>query len=155
MKFKPVKGSSLTEAQAADFGGEIEKLADEKGRVTAEDVIAAAQPGTALHNFFEWDNENAADKYRLIQAGYLLRSINVVIETPDGEQETRAWQVVTVKTESQPDRGYMAAVKVFSDADYSAEVVARALKELTAWKQRYRQYAQLSEIVKALDALIK
>jgi hypothetical protein len=49
--------------------------------LTPENVVDASRAKDApLHNCFEWDNEAAAEKYRLKQAGTLIRAVKVIIE---------------------------------------------------------------------------
>jgi len=46
-----------------------------------EDVVeAASDPNSILHDYFEWDNERAGHRYRLMQARALIRGVRVVRE---------------------------------------------------------------------------
>lgn len=63
----------------------------QRGNVEPETVVAvAADPGHPLHRYFTWDNNEAAHRYRLVQAEKLLRTVKVtreVVET--GTREVR------------------------------------------------------------------
>jgi hypothetical protein len=49
------------------------------GRVTAEQVLERAQdPTSPFHSHFVWDDTEAAHRYRLQQAGALIRKFKVV-----------------------------------------------------------------------------
>lgn len=49
------------------------------GRITAEAVLERAQdPGSLFHAHFTWDDTDAAHRYRLQQAGALIRKFKVV-----------------------------------------------------------------------------
>lgn len=53
----------------------------ENGLVKAENVLKRAEsPQSALHKFFTWDNDKAADSWRLMEARYLIRSFKVEVE---------------------------------------------------------------------------
>lgn len=66
-----------------DILAEIEALIDRHGnRVTAQLIVeAAANPASAMHDHFLWDDTEAAKRYRLTQAGALLRRFQIVRQT--------------------------------------------------------------------------
>lgn len=62
----------------------LDDLAREYGVVTPEHVVDAARdPRSPLHEYFEWDDAEAAEAYRREQARALLRSWKVRIVTSD------------------------------------------------------------------------
>ncbi len=77
-------GSRFTEEQAQVIGPELERLAA-RGRATEMDIVhAATDPRSPLHPFFEWDNSEAARKYRLLQAREMARAVQVRVRTEQG-----------------------------------------------------------------------
>lgn len=60
-------------------------LADRtKGTLTPQRVVKAAEDERSpLHDYFEWDDTKASDKYRLLQARVLIKRVRVVIETTE------------------------------------------------------------------------
>lgn len=70
------------------------------GTVTPELVVAAATPDSSpIHDRFEWDDKLAADNYRIVQAGELIRSCRVKVKMASGdEQEVR--QFISVRSPS-------------------------------------------------------
>lgn len=63
---------------AAAAAVELERIRKERG-LTATAVIEESRPETApLHNEFEWNDETAANKFRLDQARHLIRDVLVV-----------------------------------------------------------------------------
>ena len=60
---------------------ELRKIADKKGRFTAEDVVDVAKHKEhPLHSHFEWNDSEAAHKYRIYQANQLIASVKVEIQ---------------------------------------------------------------------------
>jgi hypothetical protein len=54
----------------------VAALADAEGCITPEAVVEAARPEDApLHGLFPWDDKVAADKYRLMRARAIIRSV--------------------------------------------------------------------------------
>lgn len=67
---------------ADEYAEMIELVTVYGGRVTAEQVVEkAADPTSTFHKHFVWDDTEAARRYRLQQAGGLLRKFKVVQST--------------------------------------------------------------------------
>ena len=62
---------------------EIHRLSElNGGEITARRLVdEASNPVSVLHRCFEWDNDAAGDKYRLVQARALIRSCRVIVHT--------------------------------------------------------------------------
>lgn len=58
---------------------ELEKLADKKGILKAKTVVVSAKTNPILRPYFTWDNNKAADKWRLQEAHNLIKSFYVVV----------------------------------------------------------------------------
>ena len=60
---------------------ELDKLAVD-GKLTAQAVVdAAREEGSPLHGFFEWDDNKAANEYRLLQARGGYRTTEAILST--------------------------------------------------------------------------
>lgn len=54
---------------------------EKAGRLTAESLVDDARnPGSPLHELFEWDNERAAHEYRIEQARGIIRTVEYRFE---------------------------------------------------------------------------
>jgi hypothetical protein len=54
---------------------------EQRGRLTPRDLVEAARdPESPLHAVFEWDDDKAADDWRIEQARRLIRSIKVMVD---------------------------------------------------------------------------
>ena len=63
-------------------GESLEELRKNGDGIKTESVVnMAKKPTSPLHPAFEWDDSKAAKKFRLEQARYLIRSIQVTIDT--------------------------------------------------------------------------
>jgi len=135
--YKPRFGSHLSEKQAQQYGRRINKIAHD-GELTAEMVVDdARKPSSPLHDFFEWDDTEAAGQWRLQQARVLVASIEIVREDNPNET-TRAYHFLKER--------YVASDKVFSDMEMRQQVVENALRELEGWQRRYDQYQELASL---------
>ncbi len=134
------------DAQAA--GDAIEALRVRSGgQVTPAQVVAAARSKrSVLHDAFEWDDTAAAASYREHQARQLIGAL-VIIEVPaETRREMRAF--VSIRDGQGP--GYTSLGVAMSDAELRAQVVARALRELQNWRERYQGYAELAAVHEVL-----
>jgi len=53
---------------------------EREGRLSPNDVVDDARsPDSPLHDYFEWDDTAAAEKYRKVQARQLIRSVKVEV----------------------------------------------------------------------------
>jgi hypothetical protein len=132
-------------------GRRLEELSAARGGVTPAEVVEdASPPGSVLHPIFEWDDTKAAKAHREDQARHMLRSIRVVIERPEQEPiVTRGFVVIEREGEG---RVYDQVEIVMSDAKLRQQVVDRALKELSAWMERYNGYVELSSMYGAIKS---
>lgn len=71
---------------------ELATIQEREGALTPPLVVDAARPEDAvLHPVFEWDNEKAAEAYRMKQARELIRAVEVVVDSDGKEQGTPVW----------------------------------------------------------------
>ncbi|MFA4972871.1 MAG: hypothetical protein WC683_09675 [bacterium] len=129
---------------------ELEKLSRKhKGALRPRDVVNFARdPKTALHEHFEWDDNLAAEEYRLEQARKIIR---VQIIQLDGHPlPIRAYVSL------EKDRGrdsYRPITRVLEDKMLRAELMAQALREAKAWALRYEQLEELAEVFSAIEKI--
>lgn len=110
---------------------------DAEGRLTAEDVVAAAEdPASPLHQHFNWDDQAAANLHRQEQARALIRSFRIsftvhrtIIRVPE-----------FVRDENQ-DRGYTAIVRVKTDEDRARKTMITEFSRAAAALKRARAVA--------------
>ena len=143
--YKPAQGARLSVQDAQIYGEHIDNLTQKTGYVTPLVILKDAKDKKSpLHVFFDWDDTEAAHKWRIEQAKYLLRHITVEIIN-DGETQTiRHFHSVVVqgKIDEPPCNVYVTTDTILTDKDKRAQVVAHALRELKGWMQRYEQYYQ-------------
>jgi len=134
-----IKGS----AQAA---GEVCRKLEEEGNLTPKALVEASRPEDApLHSMFEWDDAVAAERYREVQGGMIIRYLEVV---PSGSSEpVRAF--VSVAAEGG-GRSYMDVTAALSSEPTRDEVLETALAELRAFERKYRSLSELSDVLAAI-----
>jgi len=78
---KQEKAHPLKKRMAQIYGETLENIgARNKGRITPESVVKEAKQKTsALNSYFQWDDNKAAEQYRLHQARSLINHIVEVV----------------------------------------------------------------------------
>ena len=109
-------GGPFSDEDAQVIGPIMLRLAEEDGEVTKETVLDEARSkASPLHKHFIWDDTEAAERYRLDQAGLLIRSIKIIIEITGGET-VRTRLLVNV-TNEEGDRVYQPVTAIVADDD--------------------------------------
>lgn len=154
-QFQAVPGSHLSDEQAQVYGDRLTALEEKgNGSLTPEAVLEDARdPKSPLHEYFQWNNKTAAEQFRLRQARYLLRSIQVVISTEDAEHTVRAFHNVIVKQGESSEQVYAGVVRVLSESELRAQMLSRALQEIERWRKRYATYQELLPIFHVIDTI--
>lgn len=131
---------------------ELKRIAKEHGGVlTPGDVVAAAADETSpLHSAFEWDDSEAARKYRLEQARHIIRVTVEVIGGGDNGRQIQAF--VSVRSDRTDAGGYRHAPTLMRSKDGRAAILETALWELEAFQKKYAALNELADVFAAIKA---
>lgn len=143
------KHGSTAKVDAQLAGQEMERLRTMRnGRLEPKDLVEHSRdPAAPLHPAFEWDNDTAAEAYRIEQARYLIRSIEVVVLPEPEATPVRAF----VSVRRDDDRSYTSVTHAMTDPDLRQQVLDNALRELEAWRRRYAELVELANVFAAID----
>lgn len=145
------RGQVMSRKQAAQhYANELDALYQKHGSLKPDLVVewAREHPDSELHGRFEWNNTQAAHKYRLMQARQIITEVEVVY--PDGS--TR--QVYVSPVEQRGDAGYSTLVEVISDEERRLRFLRQAVKEYRSIGLKYMDLVELSDVRAALDRVI-
>jgi hypothetical protein len=131
---------------------ELKALADANGGLLTPAAVVerAENPKSALHGAFEWDDTEAARKYRLEQARQLIRVTVEVIRTPT--EETKVTAFFALRGDRYEEGGYRHMPTLVKTQAGREAILATALWELEAFRDKY---AQLTEIAHVFSAIRK
>ena len=147
--------------QAQDAGEYFEHLERREGEIKPKTVVDDARPQSALlHPAFEWNDTEAAERYREYQAKQVIRNIVVVQERDDddGPITTRAVVNVSSKTYHSPlgkqqTAKYVSIKRALSEPDMKQTLFENALAELKAFQAKYKGISQFAELFAEIDRL--
>lgn len=122
-----------------------DEIADIGEAATAEQIVNRAKDeNTELHKCFTWDDEAAAEKYRIIEARQIVRHL-VREELPDAKNDTPPLRVF-YKTNNGEGYKHIERTILRKEDEYQA-LLARAMAELRAFKAKYSMLEELREIL--------
>lgn len=125
-----------------------------KGKLTKDVVVAAAASKEhVLHAFFEWNDSIAAMEHRRLQAGKLLRSIEVVYEELP-ESSTRAFEVQSLSAADAGKTEYAPTVEVLSNTESRDRLIAEAIRFAMQFRRRFGHLRELDNVLSAIDEFI-
>lgn len=136
--------------KAEIVGRELEKLERKNGSVQPEDMVKAAKSEkSVLHPLFEWDNDKAADAYRVEQAKTVIRLL--VVEDLSGEGMPKKVRAFVNVSESREKGVFINTQKALETPETRGIVLRAAFAELVAFKAKYETYTELSRVFTAIE----
>lgn len=127
--------------------GEVCARLEREGRLSASELVNESRDeASPLHGMFEWDDEVAAEKYREVQAGKIIRSIVVKVE--DSPLPFRAFS-------SLKPQQYVSTKNALSREDTRRVLLDSAKRELEAFRRKYRALEELAEVFDAIDGVME
>lgn len=148
---------------------QIERLRVFHKTLTVDLIVEdSKRPEAALNPYFEWNNQQAAYQWRLEQARRALRSLVVIHDSGNGEttqpirayvhiidedeREDQVTHEVTVVRPNTLTKGRYERIDVAMADQKSREyVLQRAWREVTSWRDRYKEYQEFSRICSVID----
>jgi hypothetical protein len=136
-----------TKTITKDVVKEILEVEREEG-LNAENIVERARNrNNPLHNFFEWDNTEAAHQYRLHQGRVLINQVKIVVQN----QTLFGFENVRVEVANgDTERFYKPVMEILNNEEQRKELIKRALQTQKYWAEQYEKFSELKPIVVAI-----
>jgi hypothetical protein len=137
-------GFSPFKADAQRVAEEIQQIGND---VTPQQIVDRAKDeASELHKCFEWDNEKAAEKFRLSQARQVIHHLVIKesVNKPDRPP-------IRLMHKTEEAEGYKPFTLIVKDPDEYTKLLNRARAELRAFKAKYRSISELEDILALID----
>lgn len=136
------KFGSMFKGNAEKIYSEIQSIGEE---ATAKQILDYARnENTELHKCFEWDDSIAAERWRLQQARLIV--CNLVYQESEKHEPTRIRVM-----QSTENNTYKPVRLILQNKTEYEQLLNRALAELHAFKERYKNLSELEEILALID----
>jgi len=146
MKYVLREGAHLQKEDAQEIGEAIERLLKERdGQLRPEDVVEDSKnPLSIFNKYIHWDDESAANKWRIHQARNIINSIRIVIEDIDSKPLVNAFVNITVLEQG---KRYIAVKTAMNNKEYYKQLLDEARYEIEMWYKKYNLYPSLKKIM--------
>lgn len=127
------------------------RLEHPNGDLDPADVVEAARdPASPLHPFFEWNNDEAAEQWRIGQARLLIRRVKIQVTVHDVPMDV-------VRYVRNPDQAgaYSNIVRIRSDESRSRRTVLDEMSRVSQAAKRARAVAAVLGNVEQVDEIIR
>ena len=105
-------------------------------------VDYARNPETELHKCFTWNDDLAAEKWRLYEARQVVCSLVIVEGDVNDENDTH----IRVFHKVNNDEGYKPLQIILEDKDEYKKLLENCLNDLRALKKKYQSLNEYQEI---------
>ena len=129
-------------------GEQIDRIIKENGEITPQLLLDNSRSEDApLHCCFEWNDDVAAERYRLYQSRKIIQNITISQDTSSGEPVlARAF----VSTSKNPEKGRFVPLNVALNNEATRQqVLENAYAELKSFKNKYETLLNISELFKS------
>lgn len=137
-------------ANAQKVGEELERI----NEITNKNVLEYAKDNinSELHKCFEWDDEIASEKYRLIQATKIISSISFVIQ----EEPVKKQKVYySIKTEEKEIHSFKNIKSILENDEEYFALCNKAKQELENCKDKYNDLIQKKDLKEIIFEIYK
>lgn len=141
---------------SAQVAGEvIKKIEDRDGEVTKESFLEESRPANSpTHKCFDWNDTEAAEKWRLHQAGQIIRDIQVEIIEDEKEPAKVPVFINTTPHGIRNEAKYKSVeIAVQDDEDYTV-ILDNAKREMRLFKKKYSMLKELRNVFAEIDKVI-
>lgn len=134
---------------------ELERLRKLCGGVLMPDQVvhAAKSKSSPLHNSFDWDDTEAAQKWRIEQARRLIRVFVTFIGNGEHATETRMY--VSLGTDRENSGGYRAILDVLGDAGMRKQLLDDARTDMLRFRQKYAGLIELVGVFRSMSLSLR
>lgn len=118
------------------------------GLLLTRDVVKAAEnPKSTLHQYFTWDDSEAAELWRQNEAMELIGSFKIYNE----ELQINVRALTSLDTDRMEEGGYRWTTEVLKRPDLKEQMLSTALHELHVIQNRYQHIQELAGVWDAVE----
>jgi hypothetical protein len=129
---------------------ELQRLSKlSNGILTPEFVVENAKDkDNPIHNCFEWNNNKAANNFRLWQARHI---INVSVQYINEHPNTPYKVFVSLKEDRKGEGGYRELMSVMNNENLRNHLLKDALEEMNIFILKYKELKELAEVISEIN----
>jgi len=139
-----------------DDAQEIGRFINNIKKKTTKNILKKIEktPDHVIHDYIEWDDTVAGEKYRLQQVRNIVNHVDVKIIDNGSHEPVRAFYSVVEDSGKTNEKSYVQVDVAFDDDDKKSQIISRAKHELKNWRDRYKVYRELQDVVSVIEPFI-
>lgn len=142
-----VKG--LCKVPAQKVGELMEKLERSKNGLSPSSLLEASRKdGTLLHEYFDWDDTSAAEKWRMSQAQGLILNVRVVIKETDSDHEIKERGFVPTTDRKS---AYVSLQTAFSNEEWKKSLLNQVKTDMETFIAKYRRLQEVQSVIAQME----
>lgn len=152
MEFEVKWGNHPFKADAKKVYLEITSIGDD---VKPQEIVDYAEenPDSELYKCFTWDDDIAADKWRLQEARQIACNLIVKYEKEDPSKTKPTEVRVLHRCSTAMDAGYKPLPKIVRNDDWYHGLLLEAKSSLKSFRDKYSILSELKPIFELIDEL--
>jgi hypothetical protein len=132
------QGKEKREGKSVVVDRELERIYKKHKVVTVDVVLSEARKEShPLHSYFEWDDQRAAEKYRIVQAYSLIMASKFVVSLVENNEITpkqvKGTAQVRRLVSSFRGEGFKLRTDALKDAESRAAIIEAKKSQLRSW----------------------
>lgn len=134
----------------SDLRAALADIYQQRGELTPQIVVDEARPkGAPLHDRFEWNDKQAGEAYRRVQAAQLIRSVRIEFIGPtSGERKfVRGFHSLRQSGDDERD-GYAPTDEIVQDEMATKILLRQFEREIADLKRKYGHLAEFAQIIR-------
>lgn len=161
LKYVPAQsGVSFGTEEAERIAVALSAIEKSNGLIAPKIVVMEARsPSSPLHKHFTWNDAEAAERFREVEAAKLIRSVYVIDEEAPESIPVRAFVNIVESDdggeESIITQGYVSITTTLKRTDYQSQVLQYAKEQLRIWRKKFGHYQQFFTVAKAIDETVE
>jgi hypothetical protein len=125
------------------------------GTLPPENVVAfAADPKTALHSQFEWDDTIAGREHRLFQARQLIAAVVHILPSHNGSP-IKVKAFISLPSDRRDGVGYRCVEDVIKDDRKAKELLDMLLDDIQRLQVKYAAFRSLWPVMEAISKAVE
>jgi hypothetical protein len=130
-EYTPLPSSSLSRKDVLAVNAVASEIESSGEALTRKSVLDRARPkGSPIHHLFDWDDESAAEAWRLERAGQLISAVyEFKVET---KESVREFHSVLVASDDGPSRRYERKKSVLRSRAKMGQIEVALLRTIGA-----------------------
>ena len=158
------RGAHIKDKDVQSIGSRLMTLRKKyNGKLTAEDIWSDAKnPESIFHGYIDWNKAHAAKQYQLMQARWLMKSVQVeVINIRKEPQMINVLEHISLTSDNEddediPDGGaYMHYSDIMKNDTFLKKHVRKLKDLMNYYRQQLSVYQNCDGIITAMNDLIE